>query len=465
MHHSVTVIVPVHNQLEHLKVCCEIVLSNFKNDYPEGQLIVVDMNSNDGTEAWLSEQADISYIAIEDEVCKSQAYNAALEYATGEMILFLNCDAYITDHTIIRLEEYLYSNESVAAVGPVLSKVEMDNLQRYLGDMPKLKDIFQVREFSDQLYQEKHLELPYNTNFLYDYCLLIKKDIILSVGNFDIKYYANSMEDIDLSLRLIKAGYKLLVVPSVFVYNDRQWPFIDRGYDHYDSYAIMTNVFEEKWKFNFIYSSNLRNDLLKYIDCGKENLAILETGCAMGANFTYIKAINRSAELCGIELCDNSAFFAKEHADVRSADLEKIEVPEWNNKFDYIIMGDIIEHLVDPWSALKKLKVMLKSDGCIIASIPNVMNAVTMYHILSGKFTYEESGVLDKTHMRFFTKYEIGKMFNTCGYDIEFLGYNQIWDRNDEVNEFEKEIMSMKSLNVDPDEFNALQYIVKATKM
>ena len=100
MHHSLTVIVPVHNRLEHLKVCCDIVLANFRNDYPDGQLIVVDMNSNDGTEAWLSGQSDISYIAIEDEVCKSQAYNTALEYANGEMVLFINCDAYITDHTI-----------------------------------------------------------------------------------------------------------------------------------------------------------------------------------------------------------------------------------------------------------------------------------------------------------------------------------------------------------------------------
>ena len=145
--------------------------------------------------------------------------------------------------------------------------------------------------------------------------------------------------------------------------------------------------------------------------------------------------------------------------------MEKIVVPEWENKFDYIVMGDIVEHLIDPWSALKKLKVMLKSDGCIIASIPNIMNAVTMYHILSGKFTYDDSGILDRTHMRFFTKYEIKKMFNDCGYDIEFLRYNQIVGRNEKINEFENEIMSMKSLNIDPDEFNAMQYIIKATKM
>ena len=465
MHHSLTVIVPVHNQLEYLKVCCEIVLANFINDYPDGQLIIVDMNSNDGTKEWLSLQKNISYITIDGDVSKSYAYNAALEYSDGEMVLFLNPDAHITDHSIIRLEKYLYSNENVVAVGPVLSNVRMDNLQRYSGNIPNLVDVFQARVFSDQLYQERCLELPYNTNFLYDSCLLVKKRIILSEGAFDTKYYANSMEDIDLSLRLIKAGYQLLIVPSVFVYNDYHWPFIDRGYNQNDSYVTMADVFEKKWKFNFFYSNNMRNDLLRFIDTKRNGLSILEVGCGMGANFTYIKAINPNAYLCGVELSHRTAFFAQKHADVRGGDLEKIEVPEWNNKFDYIIMGDIIEHLVDPWSVLKKLKVMLKSDGCIIASIPNIMNAVTMHHILSGKFTYAESGILDRTHMRFFTRYEIKKMFNDCEYDIEFLGYNQIVGRDEEINEFEKEIMSMKSLNVDPDEFNTMQYIIKATKI
>lgn len=465
MHHSLTVIVPVHNQLEHLKVCCEIVLANFKNDYPDGQLIVIDMNSNDGTEEWLSLQNNISYITIDGEVSKSNAYNAALEYSDGEMVLFLNSDAYITDRTISRLERYLYSKNDIAAVGPVSSKIEIDNLQKYSGIMPEFKNIYNAREFSNNLFRREFTRRIYDTNFLYDFCLLAKKETIISVGGFDVDYYANSIEDIDLSLRLIKAGYQLKVVPSVFVYNDRHWQFEDRGYNHYISYRLMLEVFKEKWQFNLSYSANLRKDLLNYIDCSKENLALLETGCAMGANFTYIKALNPKAELCGIELCDGAAYFAKKHADVCSADLEKIEVPEWDNKFDYIIMGDIIEHLIDPWSALKKLKVMLKSGGCIIASIPNIMNAVTMYHILSGKFTYEESGVLDKTHMRFFTKYEIEKMFNDCGYDIEFLGYNQIVGRDDDINNFEKEIMSMKSLNVDPDEFNAMQYIIKANKM
>lgn len=56
-------------------------------------------------------------------------------------------------------------------------------------------------------------------------------------------------------------------------------------------------------------------------------------------------------------------------------------------------------------------------------------------------------------------------MFNDCGYYIEFLGYNQIVGRNEKINEFENEIMSMKSLNIDPYEFNVMQYIIKATKM
>lgn len=465
MHHSVTVIVPVHNQLNHLKVCCEIVLANFRNDYPDGQLIVVDINSNDGTEEWLSSQKNISYIAIDGDISRSQAYNVALEHADGEMILFLNSDAYITDHTIVRLERYLYSDKKNAAVGPVSHKMVVYSLQEFHDNIPGLKDMFQVRDFSEQVYRRVFMHRPIKSSYLYSFCLLAKKNIIMSLGGFDNSYYANVMEDVDLTMRMVQAGYELLVIPSVFVYNDRIWPFSDRGYDQYAAYETMQSIFYKKWKFNFFYASSLRFDLLRYIDFKKNNLAVLEAGCGMGTNFAYIKSKNSKAVLCGVELCEETAFFAQKYADVRNDDLEKIVVPEWENKFDYIVMGDIVEHLIDPWSALKKLKVMLKSDGCIIASIPNIMNAVTMYHILSGKFTYADSGILDKTHMRFFTKYEIEKLFNDCGYNAEFLGYNQIVGRNEKINEFENEIMSMKSLNIDPDEFNAMQYIIKATKM
>lgn len=117
--------------------------------------------------------------------------------------------------------------------------------------MPDFKNIYDAREFSNNLFRREFTRRIYDTNFLYDFCLLAKKEAVISVGGFDVDYYSNSMEDIDLSLRLIKSGYKLNVVPAVFVYNDRQWAFLDRGYDHYEAYCKMTQIFENKWNFNF----------------------------------------------------------------------------------------------------------------------------------------------------------------------------------------------------------------------
>lgn len=463
--HSLAVVIATHNQLNFLETCVEIVKGNFINDYPSGQLIVIDINSNDGTFEWLKHQSEIFTLHVENNISLSQAYNIALKNIEAEMVLFLKPDVFMTQHTISRLERQLYSKSNLAAVAPITKGVDFSNLQEYDKGDAYITTLYEFNVFANKLYINNPLIKLRETFYLYDFCLLIKFDVLNNMGNFDEAFLSSCMHDIDLSYRLLKAGYKLGIVPNVFVYDNKNWMFEDLGYNRYNAYCVADGVFKNKWNFAAFYSSLIREDLLRYIDYERSNLSILDVGCGIGADFYYIKNKNYNAELCGVELDKNTAELAKLIADVRNENLETISIPEWEHKFDYIVMGDIIEHLVDPWSALKKLKVMLKSDGCIIASIPNIMNVVTMYHILSGKFTYEDSGILDRTHMRFFTKYEIEKMFNDCGYDIEFLGYNQIVGRNEKINEFENEIMSMKSLNIDPDEFNVMQYIIKATKM
>lgn len=69
--------------------------------------------------------------------------------------------------------------------------------------------------------------------------------------------------------------------------------------------------------------------------------------------------------------------------------------------FDYIILGDVLEHLTDPWKIVNELKQYLKKDGCLISSIPNIMHVSVLRNLVLGNFTYEDSGILDKTHLRF----------------------------------------------------------------
>jgi len=97
--------------------------------------------------------------------------------------------------------------------------------------------------------------------------------------------------------------------------------------------------------------------------------------------------------------------------DVIIGNIEKI-ILKYNNFFDVIILGDVLEHLIDPWTTLKKLKLYLKDDGIIVASIPNFLYYTNLRTILlDADFKYEDSGILDKTHLRFFTKKNIINLF------------------------------------------------------
>jgi 2-polyprenyl-3-methyl-5-hydroxy-6-metoxy-1,4-benzoquinol methylase len=104
---------------------------------------------------------------------------------------------------------------------------------------------------------------------------------------------------------------------------------------------------------------------------------------------------------------------------VLAGDIETDELALPSNYFDCIICNDILEHLKDPWSVLRRLKSNLRENGCLIASIPNVrfyMNIKAL--LLHQDWKYESCGVLDSGHLRFFTKKSIVSMFDECGYSV-----------------------------------------------
>ncbi|RMG74083.1 MAG: methyltransferase domain-containing protein, partial [Nitrospirae bacterium] len=92
--------------------------------------------------------------------------------------------------------------------------------------------------------------------------------------------------------------------------------------------------------------------------------------------------------------------------------------------FDCIILADILEHLREPGLTLKKLKGYLSQDGVIVASIPNVRYFEVLNMLAEGFWTYTEAGILDRTHLRFFTRREIEKMFTEAGLEITGINYN-----------------------------------------
>ena len=151
---------------------------------------------------------------------------------------------------------------------------------------------------------------------------------------------------------------------------------------------------------------------------------VLELGCAAGAFGAALKARYRRASVTGIEAGKAAAEKARSRLDrVVHARLEDVSFADQGlqpGEFDTVIAAGILEHLVNPWELLVRLKPFLAPRAQVIASIPNIRNiSVAAALLLSGRFDYDERGVLDISHLRFFTLRGIKSMFEETGYAME----------------------------------------------
>ena len=145
---------------------------------------------------------------------------------------------------------------------------------------------------------------------------------------------------------------------------------------------------------------------------------ILDVGCAAGELGRALKQAG-AREVVGIERASEAATLAKESLDrVFVSDVENISLPVDDEGFEYIIFADILEHTADPWSVLGSYRRYLKPDGCVVASIPNIRFYAVIARLIFNRWDYRESGILDHTHLRFFTLPTIKEMFARSGYRI-----------------------------------------------
>lgn len=167
-----------------------------------------------------------------------------------------------------------------------------------------------------------------------------------------------------------------------------------------------------------------REEMLKFI--APDVKFVLDVGCSAGGFGKLLKE-KKNCIVWGIEPTD-SAIEASKHLDKVYNDFFDPSLDFGNKKFDAVIFNDVLEHLVDPWEALIFSKTLLKDNGYIVASIPNIQSyQVLKSLILKGEWEYTFSGILDKTHLRFFTRKSIVQLFSDTGYDvIDIEGQNSI---------------------------------------
>ena len=203
------------------------------------------------------------------------------------------------------------------------------------------------------------------------------------------------------------------------------------------------------------YYAEDRDDIALLINEG--NNSILEIGCGKGNTGGILRKKNKASRLVGIEINPDMAAAAEKIFDlVICVDVEKMDLPADYGPYDYVVCGDVLEHLKDPWAALKKIGTVLKPGGFIIASIPTLRHWRVMRDLFfKGEFTYRESGTLDITHLRFFTKKTMGKLFADNNFQVLTIIPNTFGAKASLVNRLTFGIF---------EEFLALRYLVKARK-
>lgn len=163
-------------------------------------------------------------------------------------------------------------------------------------------------------------------------------------------------------------------------------------------------------------------DLLPRIP--KDAAAIIEVGCSDGGLAKAYKAINPDCHYTGIELNPEAAKLAETYCDdVLALNIESADDSFFAEagRYDCWIFGDVLEHLVDPWSTLLRIRKVISPTGRVLACIPNMQHWSIQARLCAGDLTYERSsrgGLLDVTHLRWFTRATMLTMFQETGFDV-----------------------------------------------
>lgn len=201
------------------------------------------------------------------------------------------------------------------------------------------------------------------------------------------------------------------------------------------------------------YFSNARLDVAALVPA--EARSILDVGCGTGRLGRHLKEILPGCRVTGIERESGMAAEARSALDdVLVADLESLGQPYPQETFDCMIFADVLEHLTHPEDLLRRFRPMLQPLGCVVCSIPNIRHYSAILRLLFRGWTYEEYGLFDRTHLRFFSLQGMRSLLLEAGYAIDIVQPRVVASRKVRIltAPFRRHV----------EEFLAFQYLIRA---
>lgn len=176
------------------------------------------------------------------------------------------------------------------------------------------------------------------------------------------------------------------------------------------------------------YGYLTRPDVAPFIPRGA--VSALDVGCSEGGFGESLRsALGSGARLVGVEAVPESAAAARERSSFNDVITGYFPhaLDGRDERFDLISFIDVLEHIYDPRAALEAAKTFLAPGGSVLACLPNVQYAPVVWELIRGRWDYTDTGILDRTHVRFFTRATMVELFLSAGYRVDLVqGVNNI---------------------------------------
>lgn len=441
-----TVVITTYNQKEILVRCLEWL----QNVSGIADIVIVDNGSTDGTSELLTEIRGGGYIYFDEGFQNyGKVWNTVVDnFTLSEAIVFMEPRFILGRQCIKKLTEVL-QRDKCGIVAPMCNGFEgcqhmdidtVDNLNRLeeasAGDRSMLCS----------------LDIAHGV-------WAISREALEENGRFEEMLGDPKNVFLDYKLRLIQKGYQFVVCGQALAY-DRLCGY-QTPYSSVVSEEDDRETLKSKWGMNYFNLAPNRN-LVNLIEEDREAaIRVLEIGCDLGATLLQIKNKYPNSQLFGLEINEPAAEIAGHLAQVVVGNIEDKEIP-FEGTFDYILFGDVLEHLRDPQGVLRYCKEKLSEHGAVVACIPNLMYIAVMRQLINGRFQYQDTGLLDRSHIHFFTYYQIILMFQEEGYTLEEMR-NIAPPFTPEDEDLAGKLLEL-SASTDLHMYQTFQYLVRARK-